>query len=670
MISSRSKAIVFGLLLVGSVLGGGVTITEPVAAVQDTVTIHDAVGGTQISVASDGQEVFVNASDGGTTTGGNVTVSVTNSSGSSINVKLYDDGTSVDSSGNDGNYWGSFNVTSGATDDATDIITVAEGNDSSVTVDLDSGGDGGTANVTADYTAPSISSSTSKDANDDGEIETITVTFTEGINDTTLATADFSVDSPSRSVNSVSSGTTDDDTVNVTIATISNTSATPVVTLSAGGVEDAAGNSLGSSQEFTGTSDGAAPRLASAVTGDANHDGTVDRINVTFTEDVSDASLDAFDFSVAGGSVDAVGNPDGSDDAMANLTVSGLTSEDTQLTPDVTLASGNVTDLATSPNDGPRGSDQTRTAADGAAPVALGIALTDRDADGKVDASNVTFSESMNDTTFTPADWSINGTAAEAFDTLGSANDTAVQLRITTDSNEVDGTNVTGMNVTYTPGSVASANGESLGTVGNADVDEVDEAEPLITSFSASNPGGSEIDLSVASEEQLTTVEVTIATGGSTVKTVTGFTESGSGPYTYSASATVDSDGDYTVTLGNASDAAGNDGASGQSRSVSIDTSGSGGSADVSYSDDDESETSATPAETSSTPAVTSTKTTSSTPTSTRTSTPASTPASTTGTPPATPTRTEVTGGQPGFGAALAIAALLAAALLAVRRPA
>lgn len=97
-------------------------------------------------------------------------------------------------------------------------------------------------------------------------------------------------------------------------------------------------------------------------------------------------------------------------------------------------------------------------------------------------------------------------------------------------------------------------------------------AAPSISSFSVTNPSGQDVTVSFDSDTQLSTISATISGAESATLTESDFSESGSGPYTYEATYSGSSDGTYTATLDTATDGAGNDGASGESDSVTVDT--------------------------------------------------------------------------------------------------
>jgi PGF-pre-PGF domain-containing protein len=510
----------------------------------------------------------------------------------------------------------------------------------------------------------------------DGRIDQLLVTFSEPIDDSTVSSGDFAV--TGYTIDAITDdGTANDDTLVFDLQESGSldTGATPDVDYTEGALEDEAGNRLASATETP--DDGVGPRIGSAETGDVNRDGTVDRVNVTFSEPIDDATLAAADFSVHGGWVDAVDNPDGTDDAFVNLSVSGLVTGDTSLTPELTLAQASVDDG--DGNGGPAGADQINTPADGAPPVvvaattddangdgdadrvvvthsealddaastlttatytigsgtvdavdtgattdddataitvsgltgtgvtpdvtlgsgtaldaagnALGADRTftgttsgaapivtaattlDRDGDGDVDAARVTFSTDMDDATITPSDWAIGGTAASTFVTGATAADDTGQLRITTDADEVSGTDP--KEVTYTPGMARDTNGNALRSTAAGDVIEDDGATPVVTEFTATVQDNERIVVTVESSEQLDSVRVGVT--GPETATLSSFSTSGIGPVTNNLTYESGAAGEYMLVLDEAADAAGNDGAGDETDTARIESGRSGG---------------------------------------------------------------------------------------------
>jgi flagellin-like protein len=100
-----------------------------------------------------------------------------------------------------------------------------------------------------------------------------------------------------------------------------------------------------------------------------------------------------------------------------------------------------------------------------------------------------------------------------------------------------------------------------------------DTEPPSISSFGVTNPSGQNVRVAFDSDEQLSTIAVDISNAESATLTEGDFTESGSGgTYTYTATYAGASDGTYDATLTTATDGDGNDGAAGQSDSVTVDT--------------------------------------------------------------------------------------------------
>jgi len=98
---------------------------------------------------------------------------------------------------------------------------------------------------------------------------------------------------------------------------------------------------------------------------------------------------------------------------------------------------------------------------------------------------------------------------------------------------------------------------------------ELDTTAPSISNFQATNPSGLDIRVSFDTSETPVDIDVPIDdSGGSTVETLTESDFSCSGG-TCSATYTASTDDTYTASLSTAEDDAGNDGASGQSDSVS-----------------------------------------------------------------------------------------------------
>jgi hypothetical protein len=101
----------------------------------------------------------------------------------------------------------------------------------------------------------------------------------------------------------------------------------------------------------------------------------------------------------------------------------------------------------------------------------------------------------------------------------------------------------------------------------------IDATAPTITNFTAQqSSSGVGLDISFDSDESLSLAEIRISGQETATYSKSDMTESGTERYTYSVSHSGSSDGEYTAELIYATDAAENDGASGQSATVNVDT--------------------------------------------------------------------------------------------------
>jgi len=99
----------------------------------------------------------------------------------------------------------------------------------------------------------------------------------------------------------------------------------------------------------------------------------------------------------------------------------------------------------------------------------------------------------------------------------------------------------------------------------------IDTTAPTISSLSITNPVDRDLTISFESTESLSTGEVRLTGAEESTLSLSDFSESVSdGTYTYEATYEANSDGDYTATLDEAADGSGNDGANGQSTTLSL----------------------------------------------------------------------------------------------------
>jgi len=212
---------------------------------------------------------------------------------------------------------------------------------------------------------------------------TIVVTFNEDLDGATVDAAGFSVadntvDSASETLPGV---------VTLTLGTAIGTGDTPTVDYAGTGtLTDIVGNAVGNCTDTTPV-DGIAPTMDSAQT------KSTTTIDVTFSEDLDSATVDAADFSVAGNTVDSAsvsGN-------VVTLTLG--TAIATDATPDVTYTAGSLAD-----GSGNTVITTTVTSTDGAGPVLNSVTWSDVNGDDAVNAMDTltfTFSEAMGTSTIT-----------------------------------------------------------------------------------------------------------------------------------------------------------------------------------------------------------------------------------------------------------------------------
>jgi len=151
----------------------------------------------------------------------------------------------------------------------------------------------GLAQTIVDNTLPVIQSITTKDANGDGKVETAAIFFSEPVLDSSFSVNGFTLGGATAT--SIETGTADDNTFDIVVATGVVGTEAKDVTYAQGAGSDLVGNFL--ANVATGTIveiDGAAPMLMFAKT------VATDKIEVTFSEDLNGNTVTNADFSMAG----------------------------------------------------------------------------------------------------------------------------------------------------------------------------------------------------------------------------------------------------------------------------------------------------------------------------------------------------------------------------------
>tara|TARA_B100000941_G_scaffold174098_1_gene124263 strand:- start:65684 stop:77833 length:12150 start_codon:yes stop_codon:yes gene_type:complete len=209
-----------------------------------------------------------------------------------------------------------------------------------------------------DSAAPIIVAATTADNNNNGQIDHLTLTFSESIDDGNSGTfTGTTVDVAGYTGEAKVSG--DDDNAEVIISFTEggtpDTDATPSVTLLSGQVVDADLNTIASNQIFSSTDDGAAPVIVSATTVDADLNGQIDGIEIVMSEPVDDSgsTLDGSTFDLQApydNNSPTASTGDTGNDELLLITINEEGSADTDATPDVTLNSNKVQDQSAANN--------------------------------------------------------------------------------------------------------------------------------------------------------------------------------------------------------------------------------------------------------------------------------------------------------------------------------
>ncbi|MBI5071362.1 hypothetical protein HZB93_00470 [Candidatus Falkowbacteria bacterium] len=262
--------------------------------------------------------------------------------------------------------------------------------------------------VGADGAKPAFISALTGDANSDGTVDRLVLTFSESSDVTDGNAGDgfpaitLAASSGTATIDNAdyAAAATTTLTLNITTSVTANTAltVTPTYTTApAGQIDDVApaNNEMANTASVAGT-DGAAPAFISALTGDNNSDGTVDRLVMTFSEPVTvtdggtddDITLVASSgtATVTAGVYGAVGT------TTLTYTISVSATGNTAITIDPTYATAGAGSISDTVNEMANG--ETVVGADGAAPAFISALTGDNNSDGTVDRLVLTFSES------------------------------------------------------------------------------------------------------------------------------------------------------------------------------------------------------------------------------------------------------------------------------------
>ena len=332
-----------------------------------------------------------------------------------------------------------------------------------------------------DVTAPELLSATTDDADVNGYLDTMVLVFNESMNGSINSTAGFTIGSYDFNATGVWSQTTvANDTLTIALneSESYDTGATPDVTYNAtlGSLADAslANNVLEdiATEDLT-EDDGASPAIVAQEYIDSDNDGTVDQVQLTFSENVTYSTYENADWSVTPNDLTGLdvtaGNVTDSNTltltATADADITGASSQ-----PTVAYSGNGVVDAVSN-----QLADVTVTLDDAAAPAIKTATTDDADSDGKLDKVTIVFTESVSDASLSAANFSIGSVATDVM-TTGDANDATVVFTITDDSSQSVDTD--SVDVVFTAGSYSD--GTNSMTV-NQTIASIDAASPVIT---------------------------------------------------------------------------------------------------------------------------------------------------------------------------------------------
>ena len=202
-------------------------------------------------------------------------------------------------------------------------------------------------------------------------------------------------------------------------------------------ITDKAGNATtGTASATTITYDELLPTLVSAVTGDNNADGTVDRLTLTFSEQVDLSSVDNNNFtlteSASGSSLAISGSYSSNNQTSVTLTLTGVTVNNTSLTidPNYDDATGTIIDNAGNE----MSFSETVTGTDGAAPALVSASYKDTETpigNAQVDRIDAVFSETLTSSNYEGGDWTFPTNPASLTKSSGAISGNTVQITVT-----------------------------------------------------------------------------------------------------------------------------------------------------------------------------------------------------------------------------------------------
>ncbi|ADI75176.1 hypothetical protein Metev_2366 (plasmid) [Methanohalobium evestigatum Z-7303] len=332
------------------------------------------------------------------------------------------------------------------------------------------------------------------------------------------------------------------------------------------GIDDMSGNTLTSgSAEVTGM-DHVAPTLDSGNSLDKT------TIYVALSDSgtgLDNGTIDKNDFSLSTGVISSIEPSITSGDTSGTVTINLENKVDAENVT-VTLV-GSINDMSNNNNILDSGSVEV-TEMDGVAPTLNSV---DKQNLTAIDVDFIDSGTGIDESTIDQGDFSLSAGDISSIDKSGIINgDTSGTVTINL-KNKVNADTVT---VSLQKDGIDDISGNTRSS-DSAEVSGMDGVPPTINEFNVTDPDvkNQNVSIEINSSEKLATIGIDLdidELGDKLTLDKSNFTKSGDGPYIYTATYEGSVDGKYTATLNTADDAAGNDGASGEtySDSVSIDT--------------------------------------------------------------------------------------------------
>ncbi len=319
-----------------------------------------------------------------------------------------DNGT-VTSSSLSGGVGGLYSFTVDPTADGTVTVDIA----GSVATDAAGNNNNAATQYSIDYdgTPPVVDDLEVFDTDNDGYIDEIIIYFDENVDtddgaapvladlgtitlpdgQTITTAAGLSISDPQGLTNQVTiSGISDQVTANTGVGSTSIDNIDGLWRDNVGNITNTA------SDDSENIIDSAAPIILAAVTSDNNNNGFLDRLTLTFSENIDDGNSGAFTnttVDVAGYTGEAkVSGDDDNAEVIISFTEGGT--PDTDATPSVTLLSGQVEDAV---SNAIASSQIFSSTEDGAAPIIVSAVTFDADLNGFIDGALITLSENIDE---------------------------------------------------------------------------------------------------------------------------------------------------------------------------------------------------------------------------------------------------------------------------------